>query len=280
MKRLFIGGIVLAAGFAFHSCDYVRNAAQTVTVRKPGDRKILVEDYTGHKCGNCPAAARELARLDTVYKGYIIPIAVHAGFYAQVSSPQYPTNLKCQTATDWDNTFGNSQAGNPNGMVNRSGKAAIRQWSEWNSLVAPFYLDSAKFNIAITNTYNSSTNQVTTRIRCKATRLASGTFNLVVVLTEDSIIAEQIDYSANPNYIPNYTFNHVLRGAINSSWGDPILTAGTFVKNDSVVKLYSNFQLNSNWKSKHCKVVAFVYDADTNSPTYYEVLQAESKDVQ
>ncbi|HXB41451.1 MAG TPA: Omp28-related outer membrane protein [Bacteroidia bacterium] len=288
MKSIKIILSIFLAAILFHGCDYVRNAQKTFTVKKPGDRKILIEDYTGHKCGNCPAAARELKRLDSIYKGQIVPIAVHAGFYANVTPPTavppYTTNLKSQAGTDYDNTFGNSAAGNPNGLVSRVGfgKASfIEQWSSWSSTVGTLNEDSAAFNISITNSYNSSSNQVTSRVRCKATRLKSGTFNLVVLMTEDSIFAEQIDYSLPGccQYITNYQFNHVLRGAINSSWGDPILTAGTFNKNDSIVKIYSNFQLSASWKYKHCKIIAYVYDADASSPTHYEVLQVESKDV-
>lgn len=285
-KKFFILCVLTTVALLFQTCDYVRNAAQTFTIKKPGDRKIMIEDYTGHKCGNCPAAARELHRLDSIYKGQIIPVAVHAGYYANISptsTPPYPTNFKCQAGTDYDLTFGNSGAGNPNGWVNRKDVASNKPklWSEWASLAATYYQDSADFNISITNTYNTSTNQVTSRVRCKATHLKSGTFNLVVLMTEDSIIAEQIDYSlpSGSQYVSNYLFNHVLRGAVNSSWGDPILTANTFNKNDSIVKLYSNFQLGASWKYKNCKIVAYIYDADPNSPTHYEVLQVEMKDV-
>ena len=107
-----------------------------------------------------------------------------------------------------------------------------------------------------------------------------GTYKLVVLLTEDSIIAEQVDYSkpTGSQFITNYEFNHVLRGAINSTWGDAIFTTSANL-NDSVVKSYTNYIINSNYRAGKCHVVAYVYDADAASPTHYEVYQAEEQKV-
>ena len=289
----------LTAALIYQSCDYVRNAVPSTTGSSTTGssttggttgiiyRKVLIEDYTGHKCGNCPAAARELRKLDSIYTGKIVPMAVHAGFYAAVtpaSNPPYPTDFKSQAGTDFDTFFGNSLAGNPNGLVNRTGYGSasfIKQWSDWGTSAYSMMSMPADFKISISNTYNSSTNQVTTVVTTKAINTKTGIFNLVVVLTEDSIVAEQIDYSLpmGSQYVSNYEFNHVLRGAVNSTWGDQIVAA-SINANDSVVKTYSNFQLSAGWKSKKCKVVAFVYDAGATSLTQYEVLQAEEKIVE
>ena len=79
-------------------------------------------------------------------------------------------------------------------------------------------------------------------------------------------------------FVPNYKFDHILRGAINSSWGDAIFASGGLA-NDSVVKSYKSFALKSNYKPYKCHVIAYVYDAAAASPTYYEVLQVEEEKV-
>src|SRR4051812_5513690 len=46
-------------------------------------KKVLVEDYTGHLCGNCPAAGIYLNdTLKSVYNHCLVIISVHAGFFA------------------------------------------------------------------------------------------------------------------------------------------------------------------------------------------------------
>ncbi len=294
-KKFLLLSILSTVILLFQTCDYVRNANPSPSTYSTGSttspgvvyRKVLVEDYTGHKCGNCPAAARELRRLDSVYIGKVIPLAVHAGFYANVtptSSPAYPTDFKTQAGTDYDNTFGNSVAGNPNGLVNRVSFGSanfIKQWSGWETSVVSVDTIKSDFKIDIANAYNAGSNQVTSTVTVTALHAkASGIYSLVVLLTEDSIVAEQIDYSlpSGQQYVANYIFNHVLRSSVNSSWGDTLFKSAINV-NDVKTKTCSNFQLSASWKYKHCHIIAFLYDADSSSPTRYEIMQVEMKDV-
>ena len=90
---------------------------------------------------------------------------------------------------------------------------------------------------------------------------------LSVVISEDSIIrAYQLNYNANPNNVPNYVFNHMLKTSFNGSWGDTLAKAPT--ANTTFTKTYS-LALGSSTNSsgipnilsdKNCHVVAFIYD--------------------
>lgn len=266
------------------SCDYVKDVRDPNVQVISGNRKVLVEDYTGHKCGNCPAAADTLKYLEKTYGDKIIPIAIHAGSFANINNA-YPTDLRTPTGDAYDVTFGISLAGNPNGLINRVGYGSggfIKSYSSWESETVQMLSTSAKFELKITNTFISSSNTLNSKITVKSLTTNSGQYKLVVLLTEDSIIAEQLDYRiavppAPSQKINNYEFKHVLRGAINSTWGDQVFTSGAFL-NDSIVKSYSTV-INTSYRPEKCHVVAYIYDADTNSPTYYEVLQAEEKHV-
>lgn len=271
------------------SCDFVQNAnpplepnSGTTTGSSVIYKKVLVEDYTGHKCGNCPAAADVLKTLETQYSGKIVPLAIHAGFFANTNLT-YPTDLRTTAGTAYDTQFGISLAGNPNGLTNRVGYGTgsfIKAYSVWGSEIAQQITQAAKFQIKIKNTFNTITNSLNTDITVKSLASNSGNYKLVVLLTQDSIIAEQLDYRlpVGSQTVTNYEFNHVLRGAINSEWGDAIFTT-TANLNDSVVKSYTNFAVNPSYKASKCHVIAYVYDADAASPTFYEVLQVEEEKV-
>ena len=282
----FFGSLLIIAAFIV-SCDYVNNAIPPSTASTTGGttgptiiyRKALVEDYTGHKCGNCPAAAQQLTSLESTYPNKIVPIAVHAGYFSNVAGT-YTTNFQTVDGTAYDLTFGNSGAGNPNGLINRVGcqvpAGGIKQWSSWGTEVAQQTAIPAIFQIKIKNVFIASGSSLTTSITVKALANITGTYKLVVVLTEDSIIAEQLDYSlpVGSQFITNYRFNHVLRGAINSTWGDAV--TGVVNSNDSVVMPYTKV-INASYNPAKCHVVAYVYDANSASPTYYEVFQAEER---
>jgi thiol-disulfide isomerase/thioredoxin len=276
--NLFILVSALLTGFG---CDVVKDVKDPNVTIIQGNRKVLVEDYTGHKCGNCPAAADTLRYLEKKYEGKIIPIAIHAGFFATVN-PTYPTDFRNTTSNAYDAQFGISAAGNPNGLVNRKGYGTggfVKAYTVWEGEVAQMLSTTSKFEIKIRNTFNIAGNSVNTRITTKSFANINGNYKLVVLLTEDSIISEQLDYRlpSGSQLISNYNFMHVLRDAVNSSWGDPIFTTGAVV-NDSIVKSY-NYTVNSSYNAAKCHIVAYIYDADSSSPTYYEVLQAEEEKV-
>lgn len=281
-KIIYYTSVILILLSLFISCDYVKNVKDPNAPKINGSRKVLIEDYTGHKCGNCPAAADTLKYLEKKYPGKIIPLAIHAGFFA-TTNVAYPTNFQTTAGTAYDSQFGNSAAGNPNGLVNRVGYGTggfIKAYTSWETELVQMLNTSAKFEIKIRNTFASATNNLNTSITVKSLSNNSGTYKLVVLLTEDSIIAEQLDYRkpTGSQFISNYEFNHVLRGAINNTWGDPIFGIGA-VANDSIVKSYNNYTLNSLYKPSKCHVIAYIYNADAASPTFYEVLQAEEEKV-
>lgn len=265
------------------SCDFVRDARDPNAPKLEGNRKVLVEDYTGHKCGNCPTAADVLKALESQFPGKVIPLAIHAGFFANTNLTTYPTNFKTTAGTAYDTQFGVSLAGNPNGLINRVGYGTgsfIKAYSVWGGEIAQQITQAAKFEIKIKNTFNTITSSLNTDITVKSLAGNSGNYKLVVLLTQDSIIAEQLDYRLpiGSQTVTNYEFNHVLRGAINSEWGDPIFTTAANL-NDSIVKSYTNFAVNPTYNASKCHVIAYVYNADSASPTYYEVLQAEEEKV-
>ncbi len=274
--------ILIAIILIIVSCDKVKNVKDPNAEAIKGNRKVFVEDYTGHKCGNCPAAADTLKYLIKKYPGQVVALAIHAGFFANINAT-YPTDLRNPTSTAYDNTFGVSLAGNPNGLINRSGFGSanfIKAYTTWEGEVTQMLSRPAKFEIKIRNTFTTSNNNLNTSITVKSLTNNAGIYKLVILLSEDSIIAEQLDYRlpSGSQLIPNYEFNHVLREAVNSSFGDPIFTSGA-VANDSAVKAFPNYSINSAYNASKCHIIAYVYDADPNSPTYYEVLQVEEAHV-
>ena len=293
---LNVGSLAIMIGL-ITSCDYVNNAippsteaggttgvvgvdvTDSIVSSNPSQRKAMVEDYTGHKCGNCPAAAQELTTLEGTYPNKIVPIAVHAGYFAKVAGT-YTTNFQTVEGDAYDIQFGNSAAGNPNGLINRVGcqiaAGGIKQWSSWNSAIASVIAIPAKFQIKLKYKYNTGSLLLNTAVTVKSLAANAGIYKVVVVLTEDSIIKEQQDYSKpiGSQFITNYEFNHVLRGSINSTWGDAIFASGAAL-NTSETITNSNFQINTGFVPKKCHVVAYIYDADASSSTHYEVLQAE-----
>src|SRR5205085_12248720 len=85
--------LISAISFSYLSCDKI-DAPYRETVVAPDfcatgiddsmpNRNVLIEDYTGHFCGNCPPAGIYLNdTLSAIYNHCLVVISVHAGYYA------------------------------------------------------------------------------------------------------------------------------------------------------------------------------------------------------
>jgi len=300
-KKLIIAVLAI---FAFIACDKVNNpiedpkafapppsrACVTPHVVKTNSvsmnfRKVLVEDYTGHTCGNCPRAAENATTIVSMYGDSAIVIAVHAGTqFAPPSPPEYPEDFRSQTGTDWDNALGMSAAGLPKGCVNRSQTPYPQPRTTWSVTVGTILNNPQDAKILINTQLD--TNAMLLNVDVKATMLKafpSTTFNICAVITEDSIVATQKDYSppagalvVNGDERPDYEFEHVLRGSLNGSWGT-LIFANPAV-NDTAGVTWNCNQLNPwpiipskpKYNLRHMSVVVFIYNVATK-----EIIQVE-----
>ena len=277
IKNLLILLAISALLYSMNGCDKISPPYKEKFINTNDTtskiRKVLLEEYTGHKCPNCPAASEIARDLKDIYGEKLIIIAVHAppGFYTNPQSPNYTYDFITSTGNELASTFG--IASWPNGMIDR--KKINGNWlidkDAWGSIIASIADSAPNANIKITNTYNSSTRSLTTSIKTEFLSPLSGTYNLAVYMTEDSIITYQDSSGID---ISNYVHRHVLRGAINSTLGDVISSSGNIAAGDTIVKSYS-FPLDNSWNESHCAVVTFVYDAAT-----YEIIQAEEQNIQ
>ncbi|HET6243223.1 MAG: Omp28 family outer membrane lipoprotein [Bacteroidetes bacterium] len=241
-------------------------------------RKILIEDFTGHTCGNCPAAANTAKQIQDLYGKKVIVVGVHSGYFAKLSTvagTKYKTDFRTIAGEAYNNLWKNDVAGNPNGFVNRSkiiNSNIIIQPSAWGQAVELLKNALPDFKIELITVYDAGTRSLKTIAKNKALNNLSKKYNLVVYLIEDNVQDWQKDYSfpSGPQQdVENYMHRHVLRDNINGTWGEEIV-ATSLAAGDSVIKTYNNYLINPSWKANDCSVVAYIYDVDT-----YEIMQAE-----
>lgn len=277
----------LFVGLCLSSCDKVNDPYNTSGPVGGGDttvvkvRKVLLEDYTGHRCGNCPPAAVTAQTLKTTYGEKLVVMTIHAGFFAEPKAAPYGYDFRNTVSDDYDNFFVDG-APNPLGMVNRREYPAnnhIKDFGEWGTLVGAALSEAPDAHIEITNLYNTTSRQLSTKVRTEFLNPLTGDYKLAVLLVEDSIVKPQKFYYPAPGKDSlTYVHHHVLRDAIsNDSWGDLIAT-GSVAAGDTVsVSLSYDLPLNFKGlvpRENHCYVVAYVYNATT-----YEVIQVEEKKI-
>ena len=217
-------------------------------------KKVLIEDFTGYKCANCPQASSELKTIEELFPEKVVSIAIHAGFFSQPSG---------DFITDFRTTGGNELADFfepevfPIGMINRQGYPdnVLLNYTDWVSIVQEKLLQAPTIDLSISEENNSVS------IQARLLSESNNSLNLVVCITEDGIIDKQIDGS---ELIEEYEHNHVLRKVINGTWGSNIQLSST-------LSTYSyDYTLEDSWVRRNCNIVAFVYDNSNK-----EVLQVE-----
>jgi hypothetical protein len=257
----------------FPSCDIIEEPYLVKIDSNDGPdtvnkvRKILLEDFTGQQCPNCPKAAQEAQNIKAIYGEQLVIVSIHAGNY---SEPAATGNFTADYRTPEGNELNSYFAlqGYPMGMVNRAeyGGSLLLVKDSWQSAVdAQADLDIQAW-ITIDNSYNASTRKLDCSLETEFLADLSGTYNICVYLLESGIVSPQKTLTGT---VLDYTHNHMLRTTLNGTWGEPVGTDGQAVTGSKVTNNYS-YTLPAEWNADNCAIVAYIYNTET-----LEIVQAE-----
>lgn len=314
---IFIGFFLLILA----SCDYVSNPYPEVNINL-GDtgtcpvptfptvtahvKKILIEDYTGHTCGNCPGAANKLHELDTTYPGRVVGLAVHVGStfaspapgYSGTPSYAFTADFRTHVGEAYESVFGADAFGLPEGMFNRKDfnattQSHLKQVPNWSSYMASIIGEPSVADLQIITNYDAGTRKVCAAVKTQFLTALSGTYKLVVLLTQDSVKSTTADPNIGWQDVfgvkdSAYIHRHMLRDVMSWSgaWGDTIASGSITAGASNTIRFAYNipdFYVGTGPLSpatqvhchpEHCHIVAFIYNTAT-----YEVIQVEEAKV-
>ena len=226
-------------------------------------QKVLIEDFTGHKCPNCPEAAEELHVIQNTFPGRVIGMAIHAGFFAKPNASEAPfltTDFRTDQGTEIHDRF--NPEFYPIGLINRIDfdNNHLKQFAEWGTITSDLLNNDPKLGICIQE------NSGMIGVSILALENLGSDLKLVIAITEDNIIDWQI--IEGQGNVQDYEHNHVLRDVITPAFGDEI---GSFDSQE--VKTFNfSYELNSSWIRENCNIIAYVFRDNNNNQ---EVLQVE-----
>ncbi len=229
---------------ALVACDNVDENERFIPVGgapTTSQKNILIEDFTGMKCVNCPDAAAEIQTISNYYAGRIVSVALHPqieGFYGPLAN---------EIATTYAEHYGIESL--PKGMVDRQ---VPEDYDKWSTTVHERSIaEVPSVNIAATTDFEETSRQLTVSLNLTAAEALSA--NLQLWLTESNIVSFQL---TDQGYVYDYTHNHVLRDAVNGTWGEAV-ELGT----DATSTTYT-YTIPAEWDAQNMAVVAFVSNAD------------------
>jgi hypothetical protein len=285
----FIYLFLLVVGITSQGCDYVNGpytdgVIDTSTVDS-ATRKVLLEDFTGFKCVNCPKAHKQADSLLKEFGSRLVVMSLHVSRTFANPGPysaQHPTSFLYDFRTPTGNEIAAqfniidlatgdlaSGVGLPIGLVNRTPNSAGDTritYGNWESAISDQLAETAKAAVSITSTYDSLSRNVSATISIRATEDITDPASISLYLVEDSIVYWQENGAV---YDSLYLHKHVFRGALSPTFG---VSVGAIAKGATVVKSFNGALPKPEMLANRVYLVAVLADGTT-----YKVLQVEEK---
>lgn len=215
-----------------------------------GAKNVLIEDFTGQLCINCPLATNTISTLQASFgHDRVIPVAIHGGYKTLAA----PTGLANAIGNTYTAERGVSSK--PKGEVDRTGQLLDQE--KWGTAVLERISMTAHVKLDVENIeFDADKRELSFNVNAAAD-LTGAQGLMQVWLTESHIIKSQKtpDHNRYP-YDLNYEHNHVLRACVSAKDGDAL----ALVAGGSETRTYK-YILESDWVADNMSVVVIAYNA-------------------
>lgn len=239
--------------------EYVSNEIEINFDNKKSFRKrVLIEDYTGAWCVNCPTVSHAIELLKDKD---VVPVAIHRGDNPASYDPYHfagadPLEALVEIANQY-----------PTAKLNR-----ITDWNypqhtqtNLNKAIALTTGTPVRVGLAMNSTITGST--INLDVKVKFFDDFSTSFRLVVYALENDLIYPQknsTSFYGGLSVIPNFQHDHVLRASFTNILGDAIPASVTFYDNVYSKNFSVTIPVNISNASK-IEFVAFVIGPDNKA---------------
>jgi len=209
--------------------------AQTIVGTDPENKNVILEDFTGINCPNCPSGHAIAQAIYDAHPDDVVLVNIHTGGYANPSGnqPDYRTQWGSAIAGQTD------LQGYPAGTVNRhlfpgwsqpGGSGTAMSRSRWTGAANQMLAEPSYLNVGVEATIVTSTRQLVVYVEVYYTDDSPAGMNyLNVAIMQNNIVGYQSGGGANYNHM------HMLRHLLTGQWGVEItettqgsLYTGTF----------------------------------------------------
>ena len=231
----------------FFSCSNISEDERLIYVKPASvSRCVLIEDFTGQRCINCPNANDEIHRLQEQYGDEaVVSVSIHSGPLAFYTNDRF-LGLRTETGDEYYDYW--KVEYQPIGMINRTG---LLDYTSWNGRIREELEKTAPVNINLTPQLTDRTLNIETSLFGTEGRF---TGKLQLWIVEDNITAFQM--MPNGSRQDDYVHQHIFRTAVNGTWGEDI----SVNEGETVIRSHQDVTIPTDWNIDNLSVIAFVYD--------------------
>lgn len=288
---LFVAMVLVA-------CDVIPQEDRLEDVQiKPSQRTVLLVEFTGNRCVNCPGAAMVASEMLDIAPENVVVVGMHPDGITYTDPMVANIDFRSKEAMDYLSFYGGSiSTGLPVGVVNgfnyaesnakgeKEKKDYLLGSSVWTAKVFEQRDIAPKCLIELSHVKEGDNHTVTAVLKPQESDTIS--VSLQFWLVESGIVAPQsISSSLKSSYLEkypdadmghssvnNYVHNHVFRGTLNGLWGEELgkLESVNCPNCGPVLPTKScTFTVDSKYVVDNCSVVAVLINTETK-----EVVQA------
>jgi len=269
MKKVII--LSIAALYIFSSCEEIMPTIPPYgEVEVVSDRKILIEEFTGVGCVNCPAGSVVIENLIASRPSNLIAVSIHGGFFA-IPYVDSKYDFRTEDADKLVGTyFGVAPFAFPSATINREKTSTGSFYvdsREWAGLIAAELEQETQVNLEVIHDFNDGDRALTVEVDVIPKTEIPNDLRITVMITENGVK----DYQLLPEgWKSDYEHKHMLREIVTPFDGE-IVSPNALTPGSSINKEF-NFTLPREWNAEKCNVIAFVHRNIAGSK---EVLNAE-----
>lgn len=241
---------------------------------------VLIEDFTGISCQNCPTGARIIDDLKATYgSDKVISVAVYTRYF-DTRHEQTKYNLKTDVGQLMQDHLG-TLIGKPAAAINRTIDPVTS---------SRFYLNNATWSVPVIEqlnrepivnlsfevSYDESTRLVKGEVTATALKDIDEALSYTVIVAENNIIDPQLDVDG---WKIDYQHNHVLRDIVTAYDGDPFATS--MAEGESVSRSISYTlpaESDGLWRAEEIELITFVHHASASSRVIVQTTRESLKD--
>ena len=143
-SKIFFSSLIC---LLFAACDHIDENDRLIYVEPESVKRcVLLEDFTGQKCVNCPRGTEVIEQLQGVYGENLIAVGIHSGplgFKGTASILGLATDLGDEYYNHWSLEY------QPVGLVNRHGPV---NYTDWTTQVREEMKKNATINMSLAAT--------------------------------------------------------------------------------------------------------------------------------
>jgi hypothetical protein len=242
----------------------------------PQTRNVLIEEFTGASCTNCPAGHDVVKNLIAANPNRIVALAYHTldggGIFQPIDKKGVKSlyDFRTDEATQIGKNIYEGLQSIPTAGIDRAqvGTSLLISRPQWANETNKRLLVAPMANMYLSSTYSAADKKVKVSVKVVYTSDVS-TKNAINLGVVESKIIDAQEFSDRIEV--NYEHNHVFRKGLTPYNGYSVLDSIATKKAGRVYEFNYVFTPDEKWNLDNCYVIAYINNTTGNK----EILQAK-----